>query len=185
MPLLQPSIGDRDKQRLVRLGPHARGHHHVDQICHIPRAVAQPAHLGMPRTILGTVAPMLARVAIALRRAGALTIAGVWTAWRNIIVPRKAGGGTPSVCFGTVRLSVHARIIPPVRGVFDKARRRAEGPRENLGSTSVFRQNHRAYRTSVQNADFLFDFRNSNPARRRKALLRRNKVRPSRATRTR
>jgi hypothetical protein len=63
---------------------------------------------------------MLARVAIALRRAGALAIAGIRTNRRNIIVPRKSGWGTPFMCLGDGRFSGHARIIRPVCGVFDK-----------------------------------------------------------------
>jgi len=88
---------------------------HIDQVRRIAHPVTQPAHIGVPRAPLGGVAPMLARVAIALRRAGALGVPGVWTRRRNIIVPRKAGGGTPAMCLGTVRLTVHVRSVRPFR----------------------------------------------------------------------
>lgn len=63
----------------MRVGPHARSDHHVDQIRRIAHPVAQPAHIDMPRAPLRVVAPMLACVAIALRCAGALAIPGIRT----------------------------------------------------------------------------------------------------------
>ncbi|MEI9929182.1 MAG: hypothetical protein WDM89_01095 [Rhizomicrobium sp.] len=73
----------------MRYGTHARRHHHIDEVCRIAHPIAQRVNLRAPRPPLRRVAAMLARVAIALRRTGALAIAGVWTGWRNIIVPRK------------------------------------------------------------------------------------------------
>lgn len=76
------------------MGPHTRCDHHVDQVRGVLYAVAQRANLRAPRLPLRRIAAMLARVAIALRRAGTLAIAGTRTGLRNIIVRRKSGGGT-------------------------------------------------------------------------------------------
>jgi len=76
----------------VGIGPHARGHHHIDQVRCIPCPVAERARSEVPCAPLGAVAAMLARVAIAFGRAGAPGVPGISARKRNIIVPRKAGG---------------------------------------------------------------------------------------------
>ena len=82
----------------MRIGAHARRHHHVDQVGEILRPVAERADFRMPRAALRAVAAMFQRIAVAFRRAGALAVPGIRT--RNIIVPRKPGGGGAVRKFG-------------------------------------------------------------------------------------
>jgi len=112
----------------VRGGVCAHSDHHIDEVRGIAHAVAEVAHISVPRALLGGITPMLARVAIALRCAGTLGVPGIRTARRNIIVPQKAGGGTPAMCFGTVRLNLHARSVRPFR----RCSIRSGGGREKL-----------------------------------------------------
>jgi hypothetical protein len=165
----------------MRNGPYARRHHHVDQVRQIPGAIAQRADARVPFRARRAELAVLACVAVGLGRASALAIAAIGTRPRNIIVPRNAGGGPPPVQARDGSGVVHTRLICRFAGVL---MRRLEGWLENLGSTSVFRRKSRAYRNSVQNAVFLFEFRNSNAERSRKAFLRPNKVVPSCALRT-
>jgi hypothetical protein len=89
-------IDESLEQFAMRAGIDAGVHHHRNPFRHFQRGAAQiPRGMAM-RPVFGASAAMLAGVAVALGRAGALAIAGIRAAFGNIIVRSKSQGGTPS-----------------------------------------------------------------------------------------